>query len=404
MQPANTTSPVMLENPVRHYAWGSKTAIQKMLGLEPDLQTPWAELWMGAHPGSPSRVFVNGQWTGLDEWIRSNPEALLGTAAAEAYGKTLPYLFKVLAADQPLSIQAHPGRELARRGFERENSSGIPADAPERNYRDPRAKPELLFAVEPFSALIGFKNPAEITHLLSQICPQTLGPEIKALENRPEKTGIRDFFHSLMTMDKDRRKKITGEAVIRAEKMDTPEAGWIRHLWGFYPDDPGLLAPAFLNLITIEPGEAVFLEPGVLHAYLSGVGMEIMANSDNVVRGGLTEKNIDSEQLLCVVKFSPGSPNRIKPKQTGDFEKIYPTEAKEFMFSEIRIDHGSIWQGPDRHSAEILFCRHGKAQVSAQGENSSLVIKRGQAVFVPAAVGKYQAAGSAVLYRAGVPS
>ncbi|MFP4255520.1 MAG: mannose-6-phosphate isomerase, class I [Desulfobacterales bacterium] len=404
MQPAGPTSPVMLENQVRNYAWGSKTAIQKILGLEPDLQTPWAELWMGAHPGAPSRVFVNGQWIRLDEWIRSNPEDALGKAPAEAFGNTLPYLFKVLAADQPLSIQAHPDRELARLGFEKENSSGIPADAPERNYRDPRAKPELIFAVEPFSALIGFRKPAEITDMLARICPQTLGPEIKALEKRPEKTGIRDFFHSLMTMDKDRRRKITGEAVIRAEKMDSPEAAWIRRLCGFYPDDPGILAPAFLNLTTIEPGEAVFLEPGVLHAYLSGVGMEIMANSDNVVRGGLTKKSIDTQQLLCVVKFSPGAPNLIKPRQTGDFEKIYPTEAKEFIFSEIRIDRGCVWQGPDMHSAEILFCMHGKAQVSAHGENSSLEIKKGQAVFVPAAAGKYQAAGRAVLYRAGVPS
>ncbi|MFW6082231.1 MAG: mannose-6-phosphate isomerase, class I, partial [Desulfosalsimonas sp.] len=281
---------------------------------------------------------------------------------------------------------------------------GIPVDAPDRNYRDPWPKPELICAVERFYALIGFRDPEQITGLLARFCPETLVPEVSALKNQPDKTGIRDFFRSLMTMDKRRCKNIIREAIFRTEEIDSPEASWIRHLYGFYADDPGVLAPAFLNIVTMEPGEAVFLAPGVLHSYLCGVGMEIMANSDNVVRGGLTKKNIDTEQLLRVVEFSPGPPIRIKPCPAGDFEKIYPAAAKEFALSEIRIKNSETWQGPDRHSAEILFCINGNARVSSQAENSSLKIKKGQAVLVPAAAGKYKASGSAVLYRAGVLS
>ncbi|MFP4194749.1 MAG: mannose-6-phosphate isomerase, class I [Desulfobacterales bacterium] len=395
--------PVLLDNPAQTYAWGSKTAIQKLLGLEPDGHTPWAELWMGAHPKAPSRVKINGHKTALDQWIRQHPEDLLGKYAAESFDNTLPYLFKVLAADQPLSIQAHPDRDRARKGFARENSQGIPVDAPHRNYRDPRPKPELICAIEPFGAMIGFRSVNEIRDLITRFCPENLEPEIRMIEDRPDEKGIKNFFYALMTMDQLRRTKIIDEAIEHTKEIKAPEAGWIKHLYGFYPDDIGVLAPAFLNIVTIEPGHAAFLAPGVIHAYLYGVGMEIMANSDNVLRGGLTRKHIDPEELMRVLDFSPRPLHTIAPQPTDKFEASYPAEAEEFALSRIRVGRTGQWQGPAIHSAEILFCIRGKAVIENASDGFSLPVKRGDSVLVPAAAGKYKIAGDAVLYRARVP-
>ncbi|MCF8095044.1 MAG: mannose-6-phosphate isomerase, class I [Desulfobacteraceae bacterium] len=398
----STTRPVLLENPVQKYAWGSKTAIQKLLSTEPDDYSPWAELWMGAHPKSPSRVLINKEWIGLDEWIRKDPEGVLGKSIAEKYENTLPYLFKVLAADQPLSIQAHPDRTHAARGFDRENQQGIALDVSHRNYRDPWPKPEMICAIEPFCAMIGFRNPLEIKDQLGRICPNVLEPEIRALQDQPDENGIRNFFYSLMTLHETRRKKIISEALMRVKKIDSPEAGWIGHLSEFYPDDIGVLSPTFLNLVTIQPKEAVFLYPGVIHAYLHGLGIEIMANSDNVLRGGLTQKHIDPEELFRTVRFFPEPPYYIKPRPATRFENDYPAGAEEFALSEIKISPDCTWHSPAVHGAEILLCMQGEAKVSNKGENS-ISIKQGGSVLVPAGSGEYQITGNALFYRAGVP-
>ncbi|MFW6011202.1 MAG: mannose-6-phosphate isomerase, class I [Desulfosalsimonas sp.] len=394
--------PVLLQNPVQTYSWGSKTAIQKLLGLKSDSHTPWAELWMGAHPKAPSMVEINGHKTALDQWIKQYPEEVLGKYAAEAFNKTLPYLFKVLAADQPLSIQAHPDRDLAKEGFARENRLGIPVEAPHRNYRDPWPKPELICAIESFGAMIGFRKATEIKDLISRFCPKNLSPEISMLEDRAGKKGIKRFFYALMTMESHRREKIIDEAIINAKKTESDEADWIKRLYGFYPGDIGVLAPAFLNLVTIEPGQAVFLAPGVIHAYLYGAGIEIMANSDNVLRGGLTQKHIDPEELMRALDFSPRLPHTVVPQPADKCEETYPADAMEFALSRIRISQRE-WRGPEVHSTEILFCIEGNAVIKDGKNNFSIPVERGRSVLVPAAAGKYKITGDAVLYRARVP-
>lgn len=403
MQPVIDT-PLAMENTIQQYAWGSKSAIQKLLGIEPDGRTPWAELWMGAHPKSPSRVFLNGEWIGLDEWIRREPEPVLGAGTAEKFGNTLPYLFKILAAEEPLSIQAHPDAEQARQGFDRENRMGIPVGAPHRNYRDPWPKPELICAVEPFGAMIGFRDPAAIEKRLRQFCPQTLDPQARALAGRPDAGGIRQFFHDLMTLEQNRRQEAIREALESARRQDTAEAGWIVRLHEFYPGDIGVLAPLYLNLVEIEPGSAVFLAPGVLHAYLYGTGMEIMANSDNVLRGGLTRKHVDVAELMAVLRFDTDSPQMLRPEPAGPLEQRFATPAREFVLSIIRVSPGRTYDGPPVHGPEILFCLEGMAEAGKPGGKKGVLLKPGRSVLVPAAAGGYAVIGNAVIYKAAVPA
>ncbi len=398
-----TGTPVFLDNPVQNYAWGSKTAIQKLLGVKPDGHTPWAELWMGSHPKSPSKVLVNGEWINLDQWIENNPQEVLGGYAARACNNTLPYLFKILAAGQPLSIQAHPDGAQAAKGFERENSQGIPVDAPHRNYRDPRAKPELICALEPFGAMIEFRHPESIIEQLGFLCPDTMDQQIRGLADQPDSRGIRQFFHNLLNLDEIHRRKILDEALERSENSGSMEAAWIKKLHEFYPDDIGVLAPAFLNLVEIQPGKAVYLRPGVIHAYLYGTGIEIMANSDNVLRGGLTSKHIDAAELTNILRFDFEPPELLEPGKINSAEKQYITEAKEFALSVIETVPDTVYHGPEKHSTEILFCLKGSAHIGKRGGGQSLSVSRGGSVLVPAAAGSYEITGSALFCKAGVP-
>ncbi|MCF8036430.1 MAG: mannose-6-phosphate isomerase, class I [Desulfobacteraceae bacterium] len=397
-----TDRPVLLKNPIQHYAWGSKTEIQQLLGGQPDSQSPWAELWMGAHPKSPSQVLVNNGRTNLDEWIRANPEAVLGSAAARAYENTLPYLFKVLAAEQPLSIQAHPDQTRALEGFARENRRGIPIDAPNRNYRDPWPKPELICALKPFGALLGFRDPGAIVEGLRHFCPRSLAQEIAALAERPEARGIERFFHSLMTLGQTRSQQVIEEALDQDGGSGRPEAAWICRLHDFYPGDIGVLAPVFLNLVEINPGSAVFLPPGMLHAYLYGLGIEIMANSDNVLRGGLTQKYVDVDELMHVLEFSPFSVHQLQPEPVRAHEKQYPCPAREFTLSEITIRAGEVYHSSEAHSAEILLCLAGSADIETPAHQYRISIVQGQSALVPAAAGPWQVTGDARIYKAGV--
>lgn len=398
-----TDRPVLLKNPIQHYAWGSKTEIQQLLGAQPGTESPWAELWMGAHPKAPSQVLVNNGQTDLDQWIRTHPEAVLGNAAARTYENTLPYLFKVLAAEQPLSIQAHPDRQQARQGFKRENRRGIPVDAPNRNYRDPWPKPELICAIKPFGALAGFRDPGAIVEGFRHFCPHCLAPEIASLSDCPEARGTERFFHSLMTLGQTRREQVIAEALEQAGISGRPEAVWIRRLHDFYPRDIGVLAPVFLNLVEIAPGSAVFLPPGILHAYLYGLGIEIMANSDNVLRGGLTKKHVDVEELMHVLQFAPFAVHQLQPETVRAHEKQYPSPAREFALSEITIRSGAVYRASGIHGAEILLCLEGSAEIQRSADQYRICIAKGQSALVPAAAGAWQIEGNARIYKAGVP-
>lgn len=394
-----------LDNPIQNYVWGSKTAIPELLGQKPS-GVPQAELWMGAHPKAPSKLMWNGESVSLSTLIARYPKEILGQSIAERFNNTLPFLFKVLAAARPLSIQAHPDRQQALLGFERENGLSIPLNAPDRNYRDPNHKPECICALTPFWALRGFRRISDILLRLMLLCPEGLEMEIRTLENNQEAEGLKQFFKALMTMGRVRKPHIIAEVVTNAGRLSDQgdrSHEWVLALHREYPHDIGILSPAILNLICLKPGEAMFLGPGELHAYLDGVGIEIMANSDNVLRGGLTPKHVDVGELLKVLHFTEREIDVLLPVPIGRFESLYETEAVEFSLSVIALTGTDEFKSGERRSVEILICTDGNAQIIVKEPHHYYTVSKGNVHLIPAASPSYTIKGTAVIYKASVP-
>jgi mannose-6-phosphate isomerase len=395
-----------LQNTVQDYAWGSKTAIAELLGQPVPAETPQAELWMGTHPKAPSRVLSDGHWRSLPKVIEDNPEEVLGKRVAKRFAGRLPFLFKVLAAAKPLSIQAHPDLAQARQGFARENKLGIPLDAPQRNYKDDNHKPEIICALTPFWALNGFRKIEEIIGLLERLQVHSLRREIDTLRTQPNSEGLRAFFHDLMILDEERRGKVLSESIASAEPRteEDPLCHWMIKLNQEYPGDIGVLSAALLNLIRLEPGEAMCLPAGELHAYLEGVGIELMANSDNVLRGGLTPKHVDVQELLKILSFTAGEVDILAPQSFSSGEVVYPTPAKEFVLSVIAVEEDAVFRSKINRSVEIMLCTEGEAEVKDTGDESRTRLTKGTSIVIPAAVERYLITGKATLYRAAVPT
>jgi len=392
-----------LKNPVQEYAWGSRSAIQALLGLPVPGERPAAELWLGAHPKAPSRVFVDGGWRSLEKLIERNPVSVLGREVAERFRGRLPFLFKVLAADRPLSIQVHPDLEQARQGFERENRQGIPLDAPERDYRDPSHKPELLCALTPFEALKGFRSPGDIVALFAGMELRSLSRELEGLKTGQDGSALRAFFISLLSLDDDSRVRVIDEAAQKAARLLGKDRAyfWMLELSREYPGDIWVLSPLILNLMELKPGEAMYVPAGELHSYLRGVGVELMASSDNVLRGGLTSKHVDIPELLRVVDFQVEPVHKIRPspgKVAG--KMVYPTPAEEFQLSVIRISPEEPFQSPGERCVEIMICMEGEARVRGGEDEPPVLCRKGDSVIVPASVGPYRIEGKATLYSA----
>ena len=391
-----------LKNPIQEYAGGSRIAIPSLMGLRVPSAKPAAELWLGAHPKAPSQVMVDGSWMALDQLMERDPVSMLGKWAAETFSNTLPFLFKVLAADLPLSIQAHPNLEQAQAGFERESRLGVPLDAPKRNYKDPHHKPEILCAITRFEALKGFRPAKELLNLLGRVCSGTLTDELALLKRAPDNLGIKQLFLSIHSMDLSRRDRLIESAVLNAKRyLDEDRAfGWMVELGRIYPGDMGVLFPLFLNLVVLEAGEALYIPAGQLHTYLKGVGVELMANSDNTVRGGLTPKHVDIPELLRIVNFSPSPVQKILSKPGAPAERVYETPAEEFQLSVIKVSDGITFMSQRDRSVEIVICIEGKARIQDLRIGVSETLGKGQSVLIPAAAGPYQIEGEAKLYRA----
>jgi mannose-6-phosphate isomerase len=396
----------LMENTIQEYEWGSYTAIANLLGKKVPSDVPQAELWMGAHPKASSKVVCNGQLVSLQELILKHPEDILGENIAKKFDNQLPYLFKILAASKPLSIQAHPNLTQARQGFERENDQNISKNAPNRNYKDNNHKPECICALTPFWALNGFRKIRDITTYIKKICPNGLGKEIDILRKKQDADGLKRFFEFLMTLDQKKKNKVIGEAINCAQKYAKldPVFEWIVTLSREYPNDIGILSPAMLNLICLDPGEAMFLFSGELHAYLDGMGIELMANSDNVLRGGLTSKHVDVPELLKVVNFEERDIKILQCEKKIHSECIYPSKAEEFTLSVISVDSKENYKSPTGRSAEILLCTEGQAIITDFDKNEVIALKKGKSVFVPASVNTYSMKGKAVIYKASVNS
>jgi len=397
------TAPCRLEGVVRNYPWGSRTAIPELLGRAATGEAQ-AELWLGAHASAPARaVNAAGEGIALDAWIRRDPEAVLGRDVAHRFGGELPFLLKVLAAEAPLSIQAHPSAAQARAGFERENAAGLAPDAPERSYRDPRPKPELICALGPFRALCRFREPGEIARRIRALGVPELEALLTPLLEAPDGVGLRDFLAAWLTLDEAVRVPLVARAVDAASRVADPDGALavVSRLAAFHPGDAGVLAPLFLHCVELAPGEAMYMPEGELHGYLEGVGVELMASSDNVLRGGLTRKHVDVPELLATLRFEAGAVERLRARPAGPHESVWDTPAEAFRLSVIRGSPGAAWRSGDRAGAEILLCTGGEGAL-LDGRGGRLSLVRGSAALVPAAAGSYAIEGACVIYRAAV--
>ncbi len=403
-----------LENPIQRYSWGSADGIPRALGIPNPGGGPMAEVWMGAHPKAPSVALDPQLSRPLDALIKEDPASALGKAALRRFGPVLPFLFKVLSAGTPLSIQAHPGKIKAEHGFERENIGGIPVDAPERNYRDPNHKPEMVVALTRFELLCGFRPSREITSNMRLIAPGEHSRQLDRLDASPGRVELSVFFYGLISMEERARKamlesvrrrveRLFAESLVPAEEVENFR--WVLRIMDDFPDDIGALAPVILNLVRLEPGEAVFIAPGELHAHLSGTCLEIMANSDNVIRGALTRKHVDVPELISVLTFNPERVRVLHSEAVSDSEERFPAPAPDFCLSRIVLEGDRVHERSDTGPA-ILLCTEGSVSLACPGE-ATLALHRGDSVFVEAAAGAYRLtrdgegdSGPALLYKA----
>jgi mannose-6-phosphate isomerase len=336
----------------QHYAWGDTAAIPRILGLEADGR-PWAEWWLGTHPSAPST---------LDG----------GRPLVEVAGE-LPYLLKLLAAHQALSLQTHPDTTTAAEGFTRETAEGIALDDARRIYRDPYAKPEVLIALSPFDTLCGFRPLGDTEALLHSVGAHALAAALR-------QDGLEATVGAIYRAQVD-----TAAVITACASHPSPQAQLVRDLDLVYPGEPSVVVTLFLNRLRLRPGEAVYLTPGNLHAYLRGVGVEVMGASDNVVRGGLTPKHIDVDELLRVLRFEPLAEPVVEADETSPGRWVYPTPGAPFQVSRLEV------VGALPHTAtarELLLCTDGDAGILHHGESAylapdeSVVLEGPSTVFV----------------------
>ncbi|WP_225808811.1 mannose-6-phosphate isomerase, class I [Streptomyces spinosus] len=378
-----------LDNTIRPYAWGSPTAIPHLLGVEPTGE-PQAEMWMGAHPGAPSRT-ARGT---LVEVIDTDPERELGARAVAKFGPHLPFLLKILAAGAPLSLQVHPDLKQAKEGYADEERRGVPVDAPYRNYKDANHKPELICALTEFDGLCGFRDPVRAAELLDGLGVDSLKPYVDLLHAHPAEAALREVLTAILGADPEEMAHTVAEATAACTRLGgayAPYADIAHH----YPGDPGVIAAMLLNHVRLQPGEALFLGAGIPHAYLNGLGVEIMANSDNVLRCGLTPKHVDVPELLRIVRFEPSDPGVLRPEASSEGEEVYETPIDEFRLSRYVLPEGGAAHDLTRDTPQILLCTAGTVRA---GEHE---LGPGRSVFVPAGE-RAEISGAGTVFRATV--
>jgi mannose-6-phosphate isomerase len=384
-----------LEGVLRRYGWGSTTAIPQLLGVPPTGE-PAAELWFGAHPEGPSPVPSMADT--LDKLIAREPEALLGSASLHRFGAELPYLVKVIAAAKALSIQVHPTLEQARAGFAAEEERGIPRDAPNRSYRDRNHKPELLCALSAVDALCGFRDVPRTLELLDELAVPQLDP-IRARLGGPD--GLRAAFTGLLNLPHQEATGLVDAVVPACQRLVDQHSDWAAEARSSvraaddFPGDIGAVLALLLNTVRLNPGQAIFLGAGTVHAYLRGVGVEVMANSDNVLRCGLTPKHVDVPELLRITTFSPlPDPVRVG-EAVSAVERTFPVPVPDFELSVFDPDQDAVSVPPA--GPQILLCTDGRAELRTPEETHALA--PGHAVFVSAAA-YLTLTGRSTVYRA----
>ena len=384
----------LLRGAVRSYAWGSRTALARIQGRPVPSDHPEAEIWLGAHPADSAHVVHEGGSTPLLTLIDGDPETQLG-GSAQDFSSRLPYLLKLLAAEEPLSLQAHPSSAQAREGFARENAAGVAIDSPVRNYRDANHKPELIVALTEFEALAGFRQPAETVEFLDALAVPSLAGYRTLLAAQPDASGLRTVFTSWITLPGQSLDDLL--PAVAQGCIDYPsgparadggrfaaEARTLLELGESYPGDAGVLAALLLNRVTLTPGQGLYLDAGNLHAYLRGTGVEIMANSDNVLRGGLTPKHVDVPELLRVLDFEPADISPITPGENDRPTYRYPTPAPEFVLSRTAVGPGETVEIPGT-GPRILLCTSGSVLATTGDTHAGLTVPQGSSAWIPAA-------------------
>ncbi|WP_323994813.1 mannose-6-phosphate isomerase, class I [Aeromonas hydrophila] len=385
-----------MQNPIQGYDWGSHDALTTLFGIPNPAGKPQAELWMGAHPNGCSEVVLAGQAQKLSTLIESAPAAVLGEATQTRFG-SLPFLFKVLCAEKALSIQVHPSKAQAEAGFAKEEAAGISPKAANRNYKDPNHKPELVFALTPYQAMNGFRAIPAILALFERVKLPALAELVAALAASQNEAGLQHFFHQLLVLEGARKEEaLAGLLAYAGEHQDEETFALITSLAAQYPGDVGLFSPLLLNVVTLQPGQAMYLDACTPHAYVRGTGLEIMANSDNVLRAGLTPKYIDVTELLACTRCLPKPDHQIllAPRMEGAVQH-FEVPVPDFTFSVYPAGEHQLTTA----SAEILFAID-EAVILKRGDDT-LRLEKGQSAFIPAATGRYQLLAEGRVARAG---
>ncbi|HEU0063788.1 MAG TPA: mannose-6-phosphate isomerase, class I [Flavisolibacter sp.] len=383
-----------LKGIVQHYSWGGYDYIPQLLGQANESHQPFAEYWLGAHPNFPSQI-QNGTDLDLGLLIKTDPDGVLGLRVSDKFS-SLPYLFKVLDVRQMLSIQVHPDKSSAKKGFVNENQKGIPLKASHRNYKDENHKPELMVALSDFWLLHGFKKEQDLLQILNDV------HELQFLEKTFKASGYKGIYEEIMLMDQTMvnsileplLKRITpvyerGELKKEQEDFWAARASKTFCQYGQY--DRGIFSIYLFNLVHLEKGQGVFQPEGMPHAYLEGQNVEVMANSDNVLRAGLTEKHIDVEQLLQHIKFEPTIPEIINPAAKDI--RVYGSPVEEFELIEYNLQTRQIVKIESK-TAEICLLIDGDLHLSCN--EKSLNLQKGQSIFI--------IAGSKISVTANLPS
>lgn len=375
-----------MKNQIQNYAWGSTSSIHDLFGFENESLQPQAEVWMGTHPKGCSMVTFDQHTMPLSELINTNKSAYLSSEIAQEFGD-LPFLFKILAADKALSIQVHPSKNQAEKGFEKEEQAGIPITADHRNYKDTNHKPELVYALTDYQAMNGFRAFDEIITFFSDLNILDLKELVESFSHTPTSQGLKEFFSGLLTLSEQRKHNALDQLLTYAQAhQEQTEFALIIELNHQYPYDVGLFSPLLLNVITLQSGEAMYLSANTPHAYIKGTGLEIMANSDNVLRAGLTPKHIDVNELIECTDFIPIAFDDLilSPQKEGLCDS-YNIPVSDFNFG---IIHSPKDTKVEIHSAEILMAIDSDVELYSQNEEV-IILTKGQSVFIPAYIGSY---------------
>ncbi|MBM2618967.1 mannose-6-phosphate isomerase, class I [Actinoplanes sp. LDG1-06] len=375
---------------VRPYAWGSRTVIAELQGRPAPTAQPEAELWLGAHPGDPATVTGPDGPVSLEALIADNPKGQLGGPVMEAFGPRLPFLLKVLAAETPLSLQAHPDPEYAKLAYARQEADpSLP-----RNYTDPNHKPEMLVAITPFEALCGFQSPSSAADEIEAFGIASLAPVVTALRGGDLRTAVQ----TLLTWPEDDRAALV-EAVVESGQSELAS-----HLAGHYPGDPGVLVALLLNHVRLAPGEAIWMPAGNLHAYLKGAGVELMAASDNVLRGGLTPKRVDVGELLNVLRFEVLDDPILPSTSLAPGISTWKVPVPDFELFRIELDGTRAPTEVPVGGPRVVLGIKGDTFVGEAVDGTPVELTPGTAAFAPADAGVIKVAGTGQVFVAAVPA